>query len=181
MQHIILIGFKHTGKSSIGKRLAERLGLSFQELDSIVEDIDERANGIRRKPREIMRAEGEPYFRKLEAEALKTAITEPVATVIAAGGGTPMIPENRELIGRHLVVLIQATKGVMYERIMVHGKPAFFPEGEDSYQAFLRILAEREPVFHELADVVVMNNRSIDDAVEEAIGTIKKGSLVVTI
>jgi shikimate kinase len=181
MKHIILIGFKHTGKSSIGKGLAERLGISFQELDSIVEDIDERTNGARRKPREIMRAEGEPHFRELETEALKTALVRPEATVIAAGGGTPMNPENRELIGQHMVVLVRAPKGVMYERIMVHGKPAFFPDDEDPYRAFLRILAEREPVFNELADVVLMNDRTLEESVEEAARVVATGAAVVTV
>ncbi|MEK9176999.1 MAG: shikimate kinase [Patescibacteria group bacterium] len=181
MKHLILIGFKHTGKSVIGRRLAERMSLPFQELDSIVEEIDERAAGARRTPREIMRAEGEPRFRELETEALKLALSAAEPSVIAAGGGTPMHPVNHELIGGQTVVLITAPKGIVYERIMVHGRPAFFPEGEDTYQTFRKILAEREPVFNALADIIVMNDRTVEDAVEAALSVIKKGSSVVPV
>ncbi len=85
---IALIGFMGSGKSTVGRLLAERIGYRFLDLDEIIESEAE-------KPvREIFAAYGEEEFRRLETEALYS-LTGRNKLVIATGGGAPTRKENR--------------------------------------------------------------------------------------
>ncbi len=79
---VFLIGFMATGKSTVGRALADLLGRPFVDLDEVVE------SGAGQAVREIFAAQGEAHFRRLEAAALGEIIAGPAA-VIATGGGTP--------------------------------------------------------------------------------------------
>jgi shikimate kinase len=84
---IYLTGFMGSGKSAVGRRLAERLNIPFVDLD---EEIERRA-------REIFERSGEPAFRTMEAEALRETISQP-DVVVATGGGTITFEGNARLI-----------------------------------------------------------------------------------
>src|ERR687895_1264418 len=79
---ILLVGFMGTGKSSVGRLLARRLGRCFVETDDMIVACDGRAIP------EIFRADGEARFRELEAEALEMLAWK-TGDVIATGGGFP--------------------------------------------------------------------------------------------
>ena len=88
---LYLIGFMACGKTTIARRLGQRLGWR-------VEDVDERIEAIERATvAEIFAARGEPYFRTLEREVLRVLL--PARNlVVATGGGTFVDPENRAAI-----------------------------------------------------------------------------------
>ncbi len=92
-QRVYLTGFMGAGKTSVGRRLARRLGVAFVDLDREVE----RAAGS--TVREIFARDGEPEFRRLERSALERTLALE-RTVVATGGGTVVAAENRELIDR---------------------------------------------------------------------------------
>lgn len=92
---IILIGFMGAGKSSVGRRLAERLGWTFEDLDERIE------NRERRKVHEIFKESGESAFRLAERAALREWLSEVQAgsrKVLALGGGAFIQEENARLI-----------------------------------------------------------------------------------
>lgn len=92
---IYLVGFMGSGKSTVGRLLAERLGWNFVDLDEEIEA------GQHMKIAEIFDRYGEPYFRGLEREALRRcvrAIQRGEPTVVALGGGAFAQPENYALI-----------------------------------------------------------------------------------
>ena len=108
---IYLVGFMGAGKSTVGRCLAERLSLSFVDLDR---EIERRAGAPIPK---IFEREGEPGFRVREHAAL-VAISGQPGIVVATGGGTLGTPENREVIRRSgRSVFLDPPLEVLFERI----------------------------------------------------------------
>jgi len=169
MQHIILIGFKNAGKSTIGQALAEELGRPFLDLDEKIREEHQAQSGekIRLSCRTIMEKHGEAQFRKLEHEVLAKVIQSTEPLVLAVGGGTPMAGENRELLGEHTLVHVSAPENIVFERMMINGKPAFMPKNEPTLDGFRKVWNERQPVYKKLADITVESTGSVDKAVAE--------------
>jgi shikimate kinase len=166
MTHIILIGFKHVGKSVLGKQLAAELERPYRDLDEVIEHMHQRRNGVRQSCREIMNERGEEYFRQLEHEALAQVLNELPPAIIAVGGGTPLSPENQKLLRGHQLIHVTASKSRVYERIMVNGRPAFFPKGRNSYLAFNELWQERDMIYRQISKVTIDNSRSLDTTVQ---------------
>ena len=166
MNHIILIGFKHVGKSVIGRQLAAELERPYRDLDEVIEQIHQLRNGAFQSCREIMNERGEKYFRDMEHEALQQVLNEPPPAIIAVGGGTPLSIENQKLLRGHQLIHVTASKSKVYERIMVSGRPAFFPKGRNSYLAFNELWQERDLIYRQLCKVTVDNSRSLDTTVQ---------------
>src|SRR3979409_228157 len=93
MRRIVIVGFMGCGKTTVAKALAHRLHGDSIDLDSFI------AEG--RSPAEIIEQDGEPAFRKIETEALRTVLAKKDAGVIALGGGAWTIEANRGLIVQH--------------------------------------------------------------------------------
>lgn len=89
---IVLVGYMGSGKSSIGKKLAEVLKLPFMDLDVEIE----KAEGI--PVPEIFSQKGEIYFRKIENKILKRVLDQPDNFVLATGGGTPCYGDSMDYI-----------------------------------------------------------------------------------
>lgn len=136
---IYLTGFMGSGKSTVGRRLARRLGVPFVDLD---EEIERRA-GMR--VREIFERHGEPAFRQMEAEALRETASRP-DVVVATGGGTMMFEGNVRLIrSAGLSVWLNPAFATIVSRIGALGKqdrPLF----KDEVQA-LALYRERLPAY----------------------------------
>ena len=105
-----IIGFMGVGKSTVGRGVARRLGVPFYDLD---EEIEQEAG---KKVYEIFDAVGEGSFRTMETECLREIVTRDPG-IIATGGGTFTLPENREIIGANGVsVWLDAPTEVVIER-----------------------------------------------------------------
>lgn len=172
MNHIILIGFKHVGKSTIGERASKGLHMQFIDLDREVEKMHAERTGNSLTCREIYVSEGKQNFRDLEHETLTKILSSEKKSLIALGGGTPMDVRNQELIKKHTPILISSPQEMVYERIMLCGKPAFFSPDENPYQTFERIWEERRSVYEKIATTIVHNNGSLDEVVQHIIATI---------
>jgi len=91
MTSVFLLGFMACGKSTVGKRLAERCGMELIDLDELVCESEGKS------PAEIIRKRGESEFRKIESRLLRSC---PDGVVIAGGGGSFLAAENREELKR---------------------------------------------------------------------------------
>jgi len=112
VERIVLTGFMGSGKSTVGRALAQRLGWRFVDLDTLIEQRDGRAVS------RIFAENGEPAFRALETEALTSSLTEP-RLVIALGGGALETEANRHALGaasQTCTVLLTATFETLYQR-----------------------------------------------------------------
>lgn len=96
--HIIITGFMGTGKSTVAKLLAQKLGLPFVDTDNLVEQKAGRTIA------EIFAADGEEAFRRLEAEVFRQTL-EARPAVIATGGGTLLDPQSRHAAKQHGTVI----------------------------------------------------------------------------
>jgi shikimate kinase len=167
-KHIIIIGFKHVGKSCVGEDLAEELQVQFVDLDKQIEDIYELEFGRKCTCREIVNLKGEKYFRMLESSALSQVILlSPL--VISLGGGTPMCEGNRNLIQHSVIIHIKANKHIVFQRIAKSGRPAFIQNDEILYESFSHLWEERTNVYEKHCDISVVNSGTVSDTVKKII------------
>ncbi len=162
---VVLIGYRCTGKSAAGRRLAERLGAAFVDTD---ERVEAEAGGT---VAEIVRAEGWVGFRRRESSVL-FHLKEEEACVVATGGGVVLDPRNREILkGLGLAVWLDASPEAVVRRMDADaggcgrrpGLTDLEPEAE-----VRSLLKEREPLYRQAADVRIdTTDIGIDDVVEE--------------
>lgn len=139
-RNIVLMGFMGTGKSSVGKRLASKLGMKFLDMDTVIE---ERAG--KPIPR-IFTEDGEPRFRAMERE-LAQELAGQHGLVIACGGGVVLNPGNvRDYSRTGLVVCLTATPEVIFERTSrARNRPLL--EEQDRMKRILELLEKRKGLY----------------------------------
>ncbi len=151
--NVVLIGMPSCGKSTIGKRLAEVFGKTYIDTDEEVLRISGRT------PAEIIEAEGEAAFRKIEAEAVFEA-SKKTGAVIATGGGAVLSEDNvRRLKANGFIIWIK--RGL--ERLSTDNRP--LSKGTGGVAA---LYAAREPVYRKSCNATVVNDGEIENAVKEA-------------
>jgi shikimate kinase len=168
---IVLIGFKHTGKSIIGKSLAKKMHVPFIDLDRKIESLYEDKFHKKRTCRQIMEENGESYFCNLEHQALSKAMNSQ-ACILSLGGATSLYAVNQAIIKSNLIIHITAEKGIVFERICMSGRPAFFNPEENFLESFNRLWDEREKIYQKIRDFFILNNDSVDSAVQQIINTL---------
>jgi len=143
-QNIVLIGFMGSGKSSIGRLVAGRLGFQFVDTDAL---IVERAG---REIAEIFASEGEERFRDLETAAIES-LAHRERCVIATGGGVVLRERNRGLL-RELgfVVLLMASEDVIFERVSRNTKRPLL-QTANPRETVTAMLAARQPAYEAAA------------------------------
>lgn len=149
--NIVLVGFSGSGKSTIGKQLAQKLNFNFIDTDRYFEEK------YRFSVYDFFGQIGEGMFRKLESELLKEVIAFE-RTVIATGGGTPCFYNNIELINQNsLSIYIKLSEKSLFYRLFYSKKrrPLTKKLTADELQQYIQNqLAKREP-FYKKADLVV--------------------------
>ena len=171
-KHIQLIGFKHVGKSTIGKALAEKIQWPFFDLDQKIESNYEKQNNKKLSCRDIMKQHGEFYFRDWESQALSDMMPSN-PSIIALGGGAPMHPAYQNSAKFSVIIHITAPQNKVFERILKSGHPAFIHPHDDLGVSLNQLWDERKKVYEAVRDCVIENNTSIDDAVNQIVGIIK--------
>jgi shikimate kinase len=144
---VAIVGLMGAGKSSIGRRLAQRLKVPFVDADSEIE----LAAGATIE--EIFERHGEPAFRDGERRVIARLLEGPVS-VIATGGGAFMDPATRDLMRiRAISVWLKADLDLLLQRVARRNNRPLLKAGEP--RAVLeRLIAERYPVYEE-ADITV--------------------------
>ena len=158
MKHIILIGFMGSGKSTMGKLVANKLNCPFVDTDHYIEKKEGR------KISAIFADDGEEYFRSLETEVLKELLESEKRKVLSLGGGTPLREENRALLKNGgYVIFLKITPNVAYARLKGDTKRPLL-QVENPRERIAELLEYRNPIYESAADYVLCEEkRSLDD------------------
>lgn len=136
-----------TGKSSVGRLLAQQLHFTFLDTDHVIE---ERAG---KSVSDIFQQDGEPVFREWERKIV-AELAQRDKTIIATGGGLPTMGDNLAHLKTHaLVVCLWASAETIYDRVRHHTHRPLLNE-PDPLAKIHRLLAAREPYYRQ-ADVLI--------------------------
>jgi XRE family aerobic/anaerobic benzoate catabolism transcriptional regulator len=161
---VALIGLRGAGKSSVGRRLAERLRVRFVELDEAVE----KAAGLSLAG--IFSLHGEAYYRRLAREVLARFLEEGEPAVLATGGSLVADREAFKLLQKRCrVVWLQAAPEDHWQRVLEQGdvRPsAASPHAQDELRALLK---SREPLYAQAEIKVDTSTLGFEGTVEEVV------------
>lgn len=162
IQNLALIGFMGTGKSSVGRQVADLLNFTCLDTDELIET---RAG---RTVNEIFAKDGEPAFREMERKIVEELATR-TRTIICTGGGLPINPVNLERLKTYaLVVCLWASPEKIFERV---GDQTHRPllNGADPLTRIRTLLSAREK-FYRAADVLINTEmRSVKEVAQQVV------------
>lgn len=165
---MILIGFMGAGKTTIGRKLSEKLGVELIDLD------EEIIKEIQMPIAEYFELYGEPAFRELEHNHLKRLHNE--SAIISTGGGCVETVENRQLLKQSReVIYLHAEFNTLWSRIMqdtVNVRPVATNKTPDELEAVYNI---RLPLYEECADYIVKTDSwSTEEVVQKILNLMEK-------
>jgi shikimate kinase len=158
-----------TGKTAVGKALAEKLQKDFFEIDSIIE------RGAGKPIPEIFREDGEIVFRELEINIIKEISEQPNA-VIACGGGVVLNKINIDrLKQKGVVVRLTATPTVILKRCAQDGDTRPLLNAPDMLENIKNLLKFREPLYERAADLTINTSKlEVEEVVDQIIKQLKE-------
>ena len=165
---IALIGFMGTGKTVVGKVLAERLGKEFLELDALIEQKAGKTIP------EIFQQEGEVAFRELEIEATEE-VSQRKNVVIACGGGIVLNKINIDRLKKEsLIVYLTALPRVILKRTASDENERPLLKADNRALAVNELLRFRKPFYERAADITIDTSKlDIDSVVGQIIAKAK--------
>jgi shikimate kinase len=170
--NIVLIGFRGTGKSTVGRLLAKRLEKDFIDSDKHIE------SSTGKTIKSIFEDDGEEGFRKIEVDTI-TELSKEDNKVISAGGGVVLREKNiNNLKGNGFLVLLEATPEIIHSRIeqdkkTTQQRPSL--TDKKPLDEIKHLIAEREPAYKSAADFTINTSYvSCEDIVNEIITIVNK-------
>lgn len=167
---IVLVGMMATGKSTVGRAVARRLGREFFDSDAMIEARQHKTVA------QLWDEGGEPAYRTLESDVLEEALRVEPPGVVAAAGGVVLAAANRVLLqrvseGGGVVVWLRASPDVLATRV---GPDDHRPLLRDDAEGTLRRLAaDREALYAEVADRVLdVDHLPVDEVVEAVVAEV---------
>jgi shikimate kinase len=162
---ITFIGYRATGKTTLAKLLAQKLGWDWIDADVEIERIAGKTIA------QIFASDGEGAFRDLESQVIADLCRRD-RLVLAAGGGAPMREENRRLMRQSgKVVWLRAQPKIILDRMSADPTtPGRRPSLTDQnpLQEIVELLAQREPVYRQTAHLTIdTENRTPDQLADE--------------
>ena len=165
--NIVLIGYRGTGKTAVGRALSKSLGMSFYDIDTYIEEK------LGRPISDMVAGEGWAFFRAREKEAIRE-ISSFEDSVIATGGGAVLDKDNVACLRRNgSFVFLKADIDTMIQRIerddsSSQQRPKLLNCG--LYEETGALLNERMPIYEQVADFSVdTTNLAIDEVVERIV------------
>lgn len=163
--NVFLIGYRGTGKSTVGRLIAQRLGRQFVDAD---DEIEQRAGTT---IAEIFASEGERGFRDRESLVV-SELAGRRQVVVALGGGSVLREENRNAIADGRVIWLQAAPETIHERVhadqtTAQRRPNLTAAG--GFEEILTILQQREPIYESCADVIIDTEAKTPEQVADEI------------
>jgi len=167
--NIALIGFMGTGKTAVGKALAEKLGKKFVELDSLIEQKAGKSIP------EIFKQDGEIAFRELEIEVTKE-VARGKNQVIACGGGVVLNKINIDRLRKEsLIVYLTASPKIILKRTSNDAEERPLLKVANPALTIQELLKFRRPFYERAADIKIDTSKlDVDSIVEQIINKLKE-------
>ena len=165
---IALVGLRGAGKSTIGKRTADKLGVPFLELDQEIE----KSAGM--PLQQIFEIYGDGYFRRLEREVLSRLVHEVSGgAVIATGGGIVMDPESWRLLKRSTrTVWLKAKPEEHYRRVVAQGDTRPMKNRPSAMAELRALLASRAPLYKEADETIDTSALGLEGSVKRLVAVL---------
>lgn len=167
--NIILIGYRGSGKSTVGSKLADRLGKRFVDIDDLIE-------ARQRIPiNDLVKSRGWDYFRKLEKRMIEE-ISRNDHLVIAPGGGAVLDADNVKSLRKNgFIIWLKADKGILQKRMNQDSgtnlrRPTL--TGKGTLEEVEETLSQREPFYASASEIQIDTSMLSVDAVVESILTV---------
>lgn len=158
---ITLIGLMGAGKSTVGKKLSQMLGLPFHDTDTEIESAAQMSVA------ELFAAYGEPEFRALEARVV-ARLSREGPQVLATGGGAYMSAETRQILReRSVTIWLKADLDVLMERVQRRPTRPLLATA-DPRGVMLGLIEKRYPVYAE-ADITILSRNVRREVIAEEI------------
>lgn len=168
ISRIILVGMPGSGKTTVGKKLADKLQYSFLDTDKLIETTLKAGIG------EIFRTKGELFFRETEKQLLKE-YPFPLHSVLATGGGLPCEDENATMLkSLGTTVYLQQSPQILYQRLLQnHGERPLLQgkNKEEVLQYLVKTLHKRQP-FYERADIIITSSEDCVEILAQMLQTV---------
>ncbi|HWR39414.1 MAG TPA: shikimate kinase [Patescibacteria group bacterium] len=166
--NVVLIGFMGTGKTSVGKMLAERLNRTFADVDKKIEQAEQTSIS------EIFRSRGETEFRRIEREMI-ARVSRYTNTVIATGGGVVLFPENMNRLRKNsIVIALTARPEVIVARTVRRGGRPLL-DCQEPEQAVRNLLAQRAELYLQADHTIDTSEYSPQQVVESIVIFLRQG------
>ncbi len=163
-KHIILIGFMGTGKTVVGSVLAKHLGRNYIDTDKEIELLEGTSIN------EIFLNKGEEYFRQVEMDVLNSRIDSNIPLVISTGGGIVLSEDNRIRMQDSLVILLQATPEVIYNRIKEDASRPLLNNGINLLTQISDLLEHREKIYKQTSNFIIdTDKKEVEEIVSEIV------------
>lgn len=168
MKMLFLVGYMGCGKSTLGRKLARRLGVPFVDTDALVEEREGASVA------DLFRYEGERRFREVERETLDRVIAENPIAVVSTGGGLPTWSDNMACMNAagHTIYLRRSAEQIAC-RLSPYGRrkrPRLQGlDGEELVAFMARDMAQREPFYGQATLVVDCDKLSDEELVERIV------------
>ncbi|MFH0887652.1 MAG: shikimate kinase [Planctomycetota bacterium] len=174
--NIVLIGFRGTGKTNVGRLLAKRLKWNFIDADEFIE----RRYGF--MIAELFEKQGESSFRLLESDIINE-LGKLDSHVIAAGGGAVLKYKNVKNLKRNgIVFLLEADCDTVYQRIIKDdktGKTRPRLTAENLYDEIKSLMEFRKPYYKQACDHIInTSNATLDDVVNEICEILRSKAII---
>ena len=152
LQNIVLIGLMAAGKTTVGRRLSQRIGRPMVDTDQEIEQRCGTSVAV------IFEVEGEEGFRRREAKVVEELMAQE-GLVVTTGGGAPMDPQNQTLLSRGFVVYLEAEPRLLWTRLKTDQSRPLLTQSDDPRAKIDELHALRDPIYRRLADLVVSSTK----------------------
>lgn len=162
MNHIVIIGFMGSGKTRVGKRLAQDYDLPFIDVDRVI------MKKMNLSISEIFQRFGEPFYRALETLVIKELINDKERKVISLGSGLPVQEQNQKYLKQlGTIVYLKGSLETLKKRLETGSNNPLL-EGDDKEEKIKKLLKQRDPIYSKFADIeVVTGVKPFEALIEE--------------
>ncbi|MTC76619.1 shikimate kinase AroL [Providencia sp. wls1919] len=157
-----IIGPRGSGKTTIGKKLAEKTGYQFIDTDKLI--LEHAGMSIS----DIVQQQGWDYFRQLESQIL--ASIEPQKAIVSTGGGIILASENQQVMRDNgTVIYLRSTPETLAQRLAAEPQAEQRPSltGKSLLEEIEEVMEQRDPIYLSTAHHVIDANQSIDAIIKQ--------------